>query len=136
MKKYTNYMFLVLALVIFDQVTKYLFQGKNIFIMSFFSFTYAENTGAAFSLFQNQNLGLIIFSFLVLGFIVYYFKGYPIALSFILAGLLGNLLDRIFFGFVRDFISIGGWPIFNIADSANTIGIILLIYEFWKERPK
>ena len=131
--KYLKYSLLVTVLVVLDQVSKYIFTGKNTSLFGFVSFTYAENTGAAFSLFQNQNFTLIIVSFLALGFVLYYLKSYPLALSLILAGLLGNLADRIFFGFVRDFISVGNFPIFNIADSCNTIGIVLLLYAFWKE---
>ncbi|MSR85932.1 signal peptidase II [Candidatus Woesearchaeota archaeon] len=133
MKTFIKYPLLVLVLFMFDQVTKYFLQAKEIFLFPFVSFTYAENTGAAFSLFQNQNFALILISFVALIFILYYFKEYPLALSFILAGLLGNLADRLLFGFVRDFISIGTFPIFNIADSCNTIGIVLLLYAFWKE---
>src|SRR3989344_4978213 len=102
----------VAVLLVFDQVSKFFFQEKNIELFSFFSLHYAENTGAAFSLFQGQNLALILLSVLALGFVLFSFHKYPIALSFVLAGLLGNLLDRILFGFVRDFISVSVWPIF------------------------
>ena len=133
MKAFITYPLVVLVLFVLDQVSKYLLAAKDIALFPFVSFTYAENTGAAFSLFQNQNFALIIVSFIALIFILYYFKEYPLALSFILAGLLGNLSDRLLFGFVRDFISIGAFPIFNVADSCNTIGIVLLLYAFWKE---
>ena len=128
-----KYGFFVGFLVALDQVSKYLLAAKNIYLFDFVSFRYAENTGAAFSLLQHQNLALIIISFLALGFVLYHLKEYPLPLSLILAGLLGNLSDRLFFGFVRDFISIGSFPIFNIADSCNTLGIMLLLYTFWKE---
>lgn len=133
MKAFFKYPLLILVLFVADQVSKQLIQGRTLVLTSFFSLTYAENTGAAFSLFQNQNFAFIIISLLALTFVLYYFQQYPLALSFILAGLLGNLADRMLFGFVRDFISLGTFPIFNIADSCNTIGIVLLLYAFWKE---
>lgn len=130
MKKYA---LLVFLLVFLDQISKTFFQEKFIPLFSFLSFQYAENTGAAFSLFQGYNLAFIVLSLFAIGFIIYSFKKYPLALSFLLAGVLGNFIDRIFFGFVRDFISVGIWPIFNFADTWNTVGVALLFYAFWKE---
>lgn len=115
-------------LIIIDQVTKFLLQEKEYYFTSFFAFKYTENTGIAFSLFQGWNLLFIIISIIILILVIYYFRKYPIALSFIIAGIVGNLIDRIFFGFVRDFISISIWPVFNVADMCNTIGVVLLIY--------
>ncbi|MDP3728964.1 MAG: signal peptidase II [bacterium] len=128
-----KYIFLAFLFVLLDQITKFFFQYKNIEILSFFSFRYAENTGVAFSLFQGYNFLFVLVSLLALGGIFYYFRSYPLALSFLCAGVLGNLLDRIFFGFVRDFISVSIWPIFNLADTWNSIGVLLLLYAFWKE---
>jgi len=129
MKKFIS---LTIILVILDQITKFLLQNKE-YGTSFIKFTYLENTGAAFGLFQNFNIIFIIISFLVLGFTIYYFKQYPLPLSLVIAGILGNLIDRLFFGFVRDFISISIWPVFNLADTFNTIGVIILAYYFYKE---
>ena len=134
MKKYFPFILLSILLVGLDQGSKFFFEGKNIPLFSFISFQYSENTGAAFSLFQGHNLALLIISLCALLFVVYSFTEYPLALSFLLAGLLGNLLDRIFFGFVRDFISLSIWPIFNLADAWNTIAVCLLLYAFWKEK--
>ncbi len=130
MKKYLSFIF---VLVLLDQITKYLLQGKNISLLPYISFHYAENTGVAFSLFQGYNLIFILFSLVALGFVMYYFKHYPLALSFFAGGIIGNLLDRIIFGFVRDFISIGIWPIFNLADSWNSIGLAFLCYAWYQE---
>jgi len=130
MKKYLSFIFL---LVFLDQITKFLLQGKNIFLFPYVSFRYAENTGVAFSFFQGYNWIFILVSLVALLFVFYYFKQYPLPLTFFAAGIIGNLLDRIFFGFVRDFISIGIWPIFNLADSWNCIGLALLCYAWWKE---
>jgi len=128
-----KFLLLSVVLVALDQLTKYLLQGKTIELLPYVSLQYAENTGAAFSLLTGQNALLIFISFIALGVVVYYFRRYPLALSFMLAGLLGNLLDRVLFGFVRDFISIGIWPIFNVADTCATIGVLLLLYAFHRE---
>lgn len=122
-----NKFFLTAFLIItLDQVTKYLFTNVNYGI-----FRYTENTGAAFSLFQGYALTLGLISLIVTGLILYYYKKYPkywLSLSFVLGGTIGNLIDRVFFGYVRDFIDFRIWPVFNIADSFNVIGVFLLIY--------
>lgn len=130
MKKY----FLVIVFVVLlDQLSKFFMQEVSLPLFSLFSLQYAENTGAAFSLFQGYNLVLIIVSLLALLFIFSQFKSYPFSMSLIAGGLLGNLLDRIFLGHVRDFISVGAFPIFNIADSAVSIGVFLLVFMLFRE---
>ncbi len=59
---------------------------------------------------------------------------YSISLSFILAGALGNLIDRLFLGYVIDFLDFRIWPVFNVADSAITVGAILLGYSILKKK--
>jgi signal peptidase II len=130
MKKYVMLGVLVLIL---DLVTKWFFSLNSYTFTNWFSFSYTTNTGAAFSLFRGNNLLLIFVTILILGLCVYYFRGYPLSLTLILAGGLGNLVDRIFFGFVRDFISIGWWPVFNIADASNVLGVFLLAYHIYSE---
>tara|TARA_Y100000310_G_scaffold313860_1_gene362682 strand:- start:4124 stop:4552 length:429 start_codon:yes stop_codon:yes gene_type:complete len=130
MKKYIT---LATILVILDQLTKWFFQEKTIELSSWLSFTYVKNTGAAFGSLQGYNSILIIITIIILGICFYYFKNYKLPLALIIAGGIGNLIDRIFFGFVRDFISVSVWPVFNIADASNTIGVIFLAYVFYKE---
>ena len=119
--------FLISFIIIFlDQLTKILFTNVHKGIIN-----YAENTGAAFSILSNQTTFLIFITISIIGFLVYYLiknKEYYLPLTFLIAGSLSNLFDRIYFGFVRDFIDLQIWPIFNIADSFNVIGAILLIY--------
>lgn len=94
-----------------------------------------HNTGAAFGLFQGGSLVFTILAFVVAGFILYYYPRVPrrdwwlrIALGMQLCGAIGNLLDRLQFeGRVTDFISVGNFAIFNIADSCITIGTIILV---------
>ncbi len=119
-------------IIILDQITKIVFTNKH-----FLFINYTTNTGAAFSLFQNQIVLLTIISFLVAIFIFFLAKKEKklrIPLSFLFAGTIGNLIDRLFLGHVRDFIDFQVWPIFNIADSFNVIGVLLIFYLVLKEK--
>ncbi len=101
------------------------------------------NTGVAFGMFQDKNL---LFTILVLLISVSIFIFYPklteddwflkIALSLQLGGSVGNLIDRVTVGHVTDFISIGNFPVFNIADSCITVGAIIMIIGLWVEERK
>jgi len=127
-------------LLFFDQITKFFFTGKTILSDFFIYIKYSENTGSAFSIFSNtQNYDIIniLLSIIVLGILIknidfflknkYYF--YTIILLF--AGILGNLMDRIIFGYVRDFIALEYFFIFNIADAYLSISLILFfLYEY------
>ena len=101
-----------------------------------------QNSGAAFGLFQNGNMILIALAFIVIGVIIYYYPRVSpedwwlkLALGLQLGGALGNLTDRLRFGHVTDFISVFSFPVFNVADSAITIGTcILLLGVYLKER--
>lgn len=129
---------IVLATLSLDQLTKFLitknlFQNQSIpIIKGIFHITLVHNRGAAFGILKNQIPLFIITSLFAI--ILIYFnlkenkqsKSYSIVLSLILAGALGNLIDRLFFGYVIDFLDFRIWPVFNVADSAITIGAILL----------
>ncbi|MBI5797797.1 signal peptidase II [Candidatus Woesearchaeota archaeon] len=128
-----KYFLLIVFVLLFDQLSKFFMQDISLPLFSLFSLQYAENTGAAFSLFQGYNFVLILISLFALIFIFSQFKAHPFSLSLIAGGLLGNLLDRIFLGHVRDFISAGAFPIFNIADSAVTVGVFLLVFVLLRE---
>ena len=95
--------------------------------------TYGTNSGTAFGLFPDQTLVLIVTSFLAIGFIYYFYRSHALptpvlrlAIGLQLGGAFGNLVDRIRLGSVVDFIDVGWWPIFNIADSSIVTGIGLL----------
>jgi signal peptidase II len=99
----------------------------------FFRFTHVGNTGSAFGLFGDQNLVLIGASLLGLGVLYYFYRVHPnpsllvrLSLGLMLAGALGNLTDRLIHGHVTDFIDIGPWWIFNLADSSIVVGLIVL----------
>ena len=101
-----------------------------------------HNSGAAFGMFQNGNLVFMTLAFIVIGAIIYYFQyveaeDWPLkmAMGLQLAGAAGNLVDRLMFGKVTDFVSIGTFPVFNVADSSITVGVIVLLLGVWiKER--
>ena len=130
---------IVTAILSLDQVTKFLVRGNLSYnqslpiIRGIFHLTLVRNRGAAFGILKNQ-LPLFIFTS-VLAIILIYLNLktnknrkllFSIALSLILAGALGNLIDRLFLGYVIDFLDFRIWPVFNIADSAITVGAILL----------
>jgi len=136
-----------LIIVILDQLTKFLIR-KNFqlnesipIIKNIFHLTYVTNTGSAFGLFKNLNWFFVLFSVVVIIAIFYYLrknindkeKYLQFAVGLLLGGTTGNLIDRIFFGHVIDFIDFRIWPVFNIADSAVTISVILLIILLWKK---
>lgn len=123
MKKFILIAFFV---VLLDQISKILTKDVHYGI-----FNYVTNTGAAFSLFKGSNLILALIAIVVIVVLFYFYKNYPklwLSLGFILGGTIGNLIDRIVFGYVRDFIDLKYWPIFNVADSFNVIGVCIVCY--------
>jgi len=132
-KKGLQFFLIVLAVIFLDQIIKLFFQLFKInFDSQILSFHLVKNSGAAFSLLHNQNTLLAFIGIFVLGFIFFkidyvLIQKSGLAFAVITGGIIGNLLDRIFFGFVLDFIDFHFWPVFNIADSAISIGIILMI---------
>lgn len=108
---------------------------KTIVINKYFLLNYSQNTGMAFSILNNQNLFLILTSIMIIGILGYLFykeDKYRFGITFVLAGAIGNLINRIQYGYVIDFIQIWIWPIFNLADIFNLIGIIILIIKLRK----
>ena len=114
-------------------VTKSLSLNQSVpVIKGVFHITLIHNRGAAFGILKNQVPFLILTSAIAIILIYLNLKDnrgkiiYAVSLSFILAGALGNLIDRLFLGYVIDFLDFRIWPVFNIADSAITIGAVLL----------
>jgi signal peptidase II len=136
--KYRWIVFLIILAIILltDRITKiWALNLTKTIDFKVFAFTLVKNTGAAFGLFQDLNSVLIYFSVIVLGLLIYFYDRInPYSFTFIAAGLTGNIIDRIFYGFVIDFINFKIWPVFNIADSFITIGVILLIIEFFRKK--
>jgi|SRR3989338_3828500 len=144
-KKYAVIISIGFFIVFSDQLTKFLIKqnlqlNQSIpVIKNILHLTYITNTGSAFGLFKGFNWFFILFSLVVI-IVIFYFinqiknneKMMRISVSLVLGGTIGNLIDRIAYGAVIDFIDFRIWPVFNIADSAVTIGIIILIVLLWK----
>jgi signal peptidase II len=121
---------LFLMLIFLDRMTKIwamlnLEESKDFGIMAF---TYVLNTGAGFSIMEDMNFLLIVVALIALTAIVYYKRDIPkFSLVLLAAGIVGNLIDRIAYGGVIDFINLKFWPIFNFADSMICIGVVYWI---------
>jgi signal peptidase II len=132
--------FVIAGLVVtLDQVTKYLVRanlalGESVPDEGPFRITYVTNTGAAFGILQGQTLFLMVTTFLGLAAILLYFLYPPmehgflrLALGLQLGGAVGNLADRVRVGKVTDFIDVGPWPNFNVADSSIVVGVAIIV---------
>jgi signal peptidase II len=139
MKRYLNVLLIFLTIIALDQLTKYLvisFLNPNdsIEILPFLHLVSVRNTGAAFGMFKGLGSSFFIgISLLAIIFVIWLLvtsKYSYLGLSLISGGAIGNLIDRILYGNVVDFIdfSVGRfhWPAFNVADSALTIGIMII----------
>ena len=137
------------AVIAFDQWTKWLVR-ENIeygaqwlpagleWLSPYARIVHWYNSGAAFGMFQNGNLVFTILAFIVIAVIIYYYPQVEsddwtlkLALGLQVAGAAGNLIDRLMFGKVTDFISVGTFPVFNIADSSISIGVVVLLLGVW-----
>jgi signal peptidase II len=105
-------------------------------------FVYVENRGAAFGILQGQGGVLALLALIVLAALVWYYIRTPLRGPWLAAGLgligggaVGNLLDRVRLGFVVDFIAVGWWPRFNLADSAITLGVVCLALHALRDEP-
>ena len=105
--------------------------------------SYTSNSGAAFGLFTGGGNVFMVVAAVVAFAIGYYVITYPnlpwlvqLSLGMMMGGALGNMWDRILHGSVTDFVDIGFWPIFNVADSSIVIGVALLAFWMWQEDMK
>jgi signal peptidase II len=134
----------VVALLVLcgDQASKWLVRqslelGRSIPVLPPVLYvTYVQNTGAAFGMFRGHVTLFILLSVAVAAWIVAelrkrrgHGRATLLGLSLILGGAIGNVIDRLRFGYVVDFIDLRVWPVFNIADSAITIGVTLLLWQ-------
>lgn len=130
------------AVVLLDQVSKWIIVRtlgpdqhghQREIIPAVLGFHYVENTGAAFGIFRGQMVLLTIMATLVVVGIIIIYRRVPdpgpwmmVSLGLLLGGALGNLIDRFRLGYVVDFVSVSVWPKFNVADSAITIGVVVI----------
>lgn len=131
--------FLILCV---DQLSKYiavrsLSVGESVpLIHDIFHITLVHNTGAAFGMMSSRVYLFIVIAVVSSGVILYFLKKRSdllnvierVALSFILGGALGNLIDRLRLGYVIDFLDFRVWPVFNLADSFITVGAVLMTW--------
>ena len=131
-----RYIVLILGLIGLDQLVKYIVeqqftQNVPLEIWNFINLTYIHNTGAAFGIMEGARILFVIFNIILIAAVWWAWKKnwmgrYKLSVSLIIAGAMGNCIDRVFRGYVVDFIDFTYWPIFNIADIAIVCGTILL----------
>ncbi|KUK10212.1 MAG: Lipoprotein signal peptidase [Clostridia bacterium 41_269] len=137
------------VVLILDQLSKHLIQriiaeGESIPILpGVFHLTLYKNPGAAFGIFAYKTNLFITVTIIVMIIIIFFYLKLPksmglakISLALQFGGAAGNFIDRILHGYVVDFIDFRVWPVFNIADSAIVIGVILLCWDFFIQREK
>jgi signal peptidase II len=151
-QKVKDYLFLFVvagAVIVLDQWTKWLVRQNIEFgaqwlpqgmewLSPYARIVNWHNSGAAFGMFQNGNLVFTILAFIVIAAIIYYYPlveavdwTLKIAMCLQLAGASGNLIDRLMVGKVTDFISVGVFPVFNVADASITVGVAVLLLGVW-----
>tara|TARA_Y100000310_G_scaffold89923_1_gene87132 strand:- start:83969 stop:84397 length:429 start_codon:yes stop_codon:yes gene_type:complete len=130
------FILITLITIFLDQISKYIIYIKQPTInLDILTINYVTNTGAGFGILKGQTLILGIISLAVAVGIIYYYKELPkdrfaqAMYALFLGGVIGNGLDRFFRGFVIDFIDLGWWPAFNIADSAISVAVVGLLYQ-------
>ncbi|MDK2925203.1 MAG: signal peptidase [Bacillota bacterium] len=127
--------------LLLDQITKlavrrYLLPGESLPVLpGIFHLSYVQNPGAAFGILKYQTGFFIAITALVVAAIIFYAPRVDpgllrVALALELGGALGNLIDRLRFGYVVDFLDFRIWPVFNVADMAIVIGVGLLFVHF------
>lgn len=151
MKKYlSDYasLFLIAGLIILlDQTTKYIVRSNlalgevyrpDLWISQFARIVHWQNTGAAFGMFQSMGTVFMILSMIVSASIIYYYPQVPrqdklirLAMAMLLGGAVGNLIDRLYQGYVTDFVSVGEFPVFNVADACISLGVVVLFVGMW-----
>ena len=141
---YRDFTLIQLAVLVFflDQFSKYLvreflFLYQSFPAEGFFRITHTFNTGSIFGIFQGQNTAFILVSFVGVAVLILLYRSqrFPTALLRLslglqLGGAFGNLLDRVRLGHVTDWVDVGPWPVFNVADACIVTGLVLLAWMF------
>jgi signal peptidase II len=149
-KNFWDYVFLLSiasVIVLLDQWTKQLVRTLIPFGESWSPWSWLEpyvrlvhwqNTGAAFGMFQQFGIVFAVLAFIVSIAILYYYPQVPheewvmrLAMAMMLGGAVGNLIDRLTLGTVTDFISVGTFAVFNVADACISVGTVILILTVW-----
>ncbi len=133
-KRIQPHQFYIIPLVILtiDRILKILALNGVTAKNSIFNFILLKNTGVSWGLFQGNNIALLFLSIAIVGAIIFFYKELAVqklATHFILIGAISNIIDRITFGFIVDYIDFGFFPVFNLADACISLGgIVLIIY--------
>jgi len=141
---YKDFVLIQLAILVFviDQFSKFLVREQLLLRESFpatgfFRFTHTFNTGSAFGIFQDQNTPLIVVSFIGIGILIMIYRSQRmptgllrLSLGLQIGGAVGNLVDRLRLGHVTDFMDVGTWPVFNVADASIITGLVILAWIF------
>jgi signal peptidase II len=125
------------VVLIGDQLTKQLVRssialGESRHLLPGVTLVHAQNSGVAFSLLNGDGAGVIVVTLVVVAALLTYFarqherRWMWLATGLVVGGALGNLVDRVREGVVTDFIKLPGWPAFNLADTAITLGVLTL----------
>ena len=152
-KNYWGIFLIAAILVGLDQWTKWLVRtnlapgetwlpGSLQWLSPYARIVHWYNRGAAFGMFQQGNMVFTVLAFVVVAAIIYYYPqissvDWPLrlAMSMQMGGAIGNLVDRLTIGHVTDFVSVGTFPVFNIADASISVGcVVLLLGVWWQER--
>lgn len=138
-------------IIVLDQTTKSIIRANLalgetwapwVWVEPYARIVHVKNTGAAFGMLQSFGDVFMILAIIVALAILYYYPQVPrqdrllrLAMGMQFGGAIGNLIDRLTIGWVTDFISLGNFPVFNVADASISIGVaILLLGTWWKER--
>jgi signal peptidase II len=132
---------------VFDWVTKawvmkHFVLGESHRVTSWFFLTYVHNTGTAFGFLEGNNQALLILALVIMGGLLYAARGLSeraglwgaLGVALVLGGALGNIYDRFHYGQVIDFLDFRIWPVFNIADSAISVGTVCLMIGLWRSK--
>jgi len=148
-RKYSGILLIALVIVALDQWTKSLVRANIpegtswlpdswLWLSPYARFVNWYNTGAAFGMFKDGSMVFTVLAFIVIGAILFYYPkvesddwSLRLALSMQLGGAMGNLIDRLTIGHVTDFISVGTFPVFNIADASISVGAVVLFLGVW-----
>lgn len=146
---YRDFVLIQLAFLIFlvDQFSKFVVRDQLQYQHSFpatgfFRFTHTFNTGSAFGIFQNQNTPLIFVSVIGIAILILIYRSQRtptgllrLSIGLQIGGAFGNLLDRLVLKHVTDFIDVGAWPVFNLADASIVTGLVILAWIFLIAQP-
>ena len=142
----------VVGIILLDQIVKFvvrstMYVGQSIPVINdIFHFTYVQNRGAAFNMLDGESMILIAIPTIAIAVAIWYMEKHLeehwtlfVSLVLIIAGGIGNLIDRCFMGFVTDMFDFRFWPVFNVADIAVCVGagvLVLYTFAFYEEKEK